>query len=101
MLAEVMQFYGLSFDAVLDMDSRWFYKFYNRIAVVEARRLLAQLDVVSYPHVMEKSGRQKIVNNLENRAHIAQLRHVASTSAKAQDDGWRRLRQFAGGGGLL
>lgn len=94
MLAEVIQFYGLSWNDALDMDARWFYKLYHRIAIVEARRLINWLDVVSYPHLANKRDRQKISTALEARAGYAQLRHLASISKKVQDDGWAKLRQL-------
>ena len=46
MLAEVMQFYGLGWSDLLEMEMVWFSKLYQKIPLVEARRLLGWLDVV-------------------------------------------------------
>ena len=94
MLAEVMHFYGLSWSEILNMEGSWFYKFYHRIQVIEARRLLPWLDVMAYPHLATKGDRQKISDSLQRRAGYKALRHLAGTSPAQQESGWARLRTF-------
>ena len=95
MLAEVMEFYGMSWNDVLDIETIWFYKLYRRIEIVQARRQYAWLNVLSYPHIADKASRDKIIKQLEVKAEFKKLTHLAATSPVVQEQGWARLRAFA------
>ena len=95
MLAEVMQFYGQPWSEILEMEVTWFCKFYARVPVIEARRLLPWLPVLSYPHLAGKRDRKHIQDGLNRQAGYERQRRYAVTSAQ-REDGWAQLRSLGG-----
>ena len=94
-MAELIHIYHFSFDEVVNMDVRWFCKLYNRIPVVVARRQLADVPLVSYPHMAKDSDRKRFQRSLEKAARLPKSSPVEHTSTVV---GWERLRAFSGGG---
>jgi len=87
----VLQFYGLGWDELLDLEVVWFAKLYERIPIVQARRLLDWLPILTYPHITSKRDRKKIQDTLDRQAGYERMRRFSTTPAQ-QEDGWARLR---------
>ena len=92
MLAEVLAFYHLGWEELLEMEMTWFCHLYNTITLVEARRLLPLLDIQMYPHLTKKQDRQRLVEGLQRRAGYKRLQYLASFDTQRANDGWARLR---------
>lgn len=86
-----MAFYGQPWSEILEMEVTWFCKFYQRIPVIEARRLLSWLTVLSYPHMAGKAARKKVQDGLNRQAGYERQRRYAVTSEQ-REDGWAQLR---------
>lgn len=91
MLAEVLQFYGLGWDELLALEIPWFSKLYQRIPVVEARRLLALMPVLAYPHMDTRRQRTQLHKDLVRQAGYELMQRYGTTVAQ-QAQGWERLR---------
>ena len=89
-----MQFYGLGWSDLLEMEMVWFSKLYQKIPLVEARRLLGWLDVVMYPHLTKKQDRQRLVAGLERRAGYKALRYLTSADPARVATAWDMLRDL-------
>jgi len=89
MIGEVVAFYGLGWQDVLDMDVRWFCKLYRRVPVIEARRLLPRLQAYAFPHLTE-----------EGRAHVHQALMELSGYGKMRDDALAH-EEYEAGWGML
>jgi len=92
LIGEVMAFYGLGFDGVLDLEFPWFCKLVARIPVIEARRQLAWLSVFAYPHV-DAEARQRIHEGLM-RASGYERQRQEQMAAERYEAGWALLRGF-------
>ena len=88
-----MEFYGQPWSEILEMEVTWFCKFYLRIPTIEARRLIPWLNVLSYPHLVGRSQRKKIQDQLNRQAGYERQRRYGVTSAE-RDDGWAQLRSL-------
>ncbi|HXH10785.1 MAG TPA: hypothetical protein VNP04_13615 [Alphaproteobacteria bacterium] len=87
-----MAFYGMSWSDTVHMPVSWFLKLYNRIQVVEARRLLSQLNVVAYPH-LEESGRERVHESLMRLAGYERMQQEALAQDRYEAS-WDILRSF-------
>jgi len=89
-----MQFYGMSFEELINLDVNWFCKFYKNIKQVGAIRHLDLIQVIAYPHLKPEGGRKILADlrklaqgvvtldeNLPNPADVGQIKH-----------GWHKLR---------
>lgn len=94
MLAEVLHFYALGWDALLEMEVTWFCKLYARIPVVEARRTLAALPALTFPHLGSDQDRRHVQAQLMRQAGYDLMRAVGATSDTAHS-GWGRLQAYA------
>ena len=88
-----MHFYALGWDGVLEMEVTWFCKLYARIPVVEARRHLALLPILAFPHLADKQSRHDIQEKLVRQAGYTLQRTLGQDTA-AQARGWAALRGF-------
>jgi hypothetical protein len=66
-MAEVLHFYSLGWEEMLALPLAWFCKLYTRIPAVDARRQLAWLPALSYPHLTE-AGTRQVRQGLERHA---------------------------------
>jgi hypothetical protein len=95
-MAGVMQFYGMSFDDVVELEVKWFCKLYNRISRIEAQRQMSWLPVIAYPHMNQRGadrtwrdlktkleGKDLSPSKLPNPASPGEVKH-----------GWHRLRSM-------
>jgi hypothetical protein len=99
-MAEVLHFYGgLGWGELLDMEFIWFCKLVANIPVVEARRHLAALPLMAYPHV-DGDARGRIQEALM-RASGAERQRQEALAADQYEAGWALLRGFGtpGNGG--
>lgn len=69
------------------MDVRWFIKFYNRIPTIDARKMLAYLPFVTYPHIIKEQERKKIHARLVRQAKLPK-----TASQEESASAWARLR---------
>ncbi len=97
MLAEVLHFYALGWNELLDLEVPWFCKLYARIPVIEARRLLALLPALTYPHLETREDRERLHAQLMRQAGYVQLRHAFLPDAAEVGDGWEKLRGLGNG----
>lgn len=93
MIAEVLHFYGFSWEELLNLSFSWFCILYGQIPVVEARRLLATLPVLTYPHLITKKDRESVYRRLTRLSGYAAMRH-RFTTAETVAAGWDRLSQM-------
>jgi len=90
MLAEVLHFYGLGWNELLDLELAWFCILYKQIDVVEARRLLAWLPVITYPHLLTRKDRESISKHLTRTAGHTPAR-LRDTRPETVQAGWDKL----------
>lgn len=95
MLAEVLHFYHLGWDELLEMEMVWFCKLYSKIQMIEARRLLPMLDVLMYPQLTKREDRKRLLDDLERRAGYARLKYFASLDPTRAAAGWEQLRAMS------
>ena len=92
MIAEYMNFFGASFQDVMAMPSVWFFKLYNKIPLVEARRAFRQINIVSFPHV-DESSRENLHGRLMVESGYEKMKSDADKANQYQD-AWAKLRGF-------
>ena len=90
MLAEVLEFFHLGWDGTVNLDFAWFCKLYNRIPMIQARRLLAWIPVIAYPHLQE-DVRTSMHEHLMAQSGLERLRQE-SLAAERYESGWSQLR---------
>jgi len=92
-MAEVMEFYGMSFAELISLTVVWFCKLYSRIALVEARRQMSWLPTFAMPH-MDKAAGQKMMRDLAKKARGIQPNVLPGSADESSiNRGWSRLRQ--------
>lgn len=94
MLAETLQFYGMAWTDLMDLPVSWFCILYRQIEVVEARRLLGWLPVITYPHLMTRKDRDDIYKKLARRAGYTSAR-MRDTRPETIAQGWARLARVS------
>lgn len=92
MLAEVLEFYHMGWGETVHLDFAWFCKLYKRIPMLQARRLLPWLPVISYPDLPD-DARGRIHEMLMQQSGLEQLGQPG-TDARVEA-GWAALRTFA------
>lgn len=92
MLGEFINFYGMPWRETIEMPVPWFMKLYNRISMIEARRLIPQLNVISYPHMTEE-GRENIHASLMRQSGYERMRQEA-LEREQYEANWDILRRF-------
>jgi hypothetical protein len=92
MIAEYMNFYGASFRDIMEMPCKWFFKIYQKIHTVEARRSLGQINVVAFPH-MDENGREHVHQKLMRDSGYEKMHQEKDASSK-YEAGWAILRGF-------
>lgn len=92
MLGEFMQFYGQSWADTVEMPVSWFMKLYNRIPMIEARRQISQLKVISFPHLTD-DGRQQTHMSLMVLSGYERMRQEVMERER-YESGWSILRSF-------
>lgn len=90
MLAEVLEFFHLGWDGTVNLDFAWFCKLYNRIPIIQARRLLSWLPVIAYPHLQE-DARISLHERMMEQSGLERLRQE-SLKADKFESGWAALR---------
>ena len=66
-----MHFYGLSYNEVMELDSSMFGSLYEASHMLEAQKMLIDLQVADYPH-LKKRGRDKIWKRAAKQAYPAE-----------------------------
>ena len=74
------------------MPVGWFFKLYNRIYIIEARRAFRLVNISSYPHVDER-GRENIYKRLMiDSGYEKHMEEINDN--KKYDASWDILRRF-------
>lgn len=66
-MAKVCSFYGWTFDYASKLNQDIFWNFYYCVDIIEAEKEMADIRVISYPHIKD-TDRNKILRTLRNRA---------------------------------
>lgn len=96
MIAEMLHFYQCGWQELLEMDVRWFYKLYSRIQAVEARRGLALLPLLAYPHLTDAQARTGIYETLLRQSGYKRMAALAQADPDRQRTGWDEFRAVMG-----
>mgnify|MGYP001609666736 FL=1 len=92
MIAEYMNFFGASFQDILAMPSNWFFKLYNKIPMIEARRAFRQINITSFPHI-DDNARENLHGRLMIESGYEKMKSD-NDRANQYEDAWAKLRGF-------
>ena len=93
LMAEVMEFYGMSFEELINLTVSWFCKLFSRIPQIEARRQISWLPVYAMAH-MEKAAGQRTLRDMQKKARGIQPTKLPNDADESSiNHGWFRLRE--------
>ena len=66
---ELCHFYGMSINEVRELDNDDFVMMHRGMTMIQARKNLSMLNVVSYPHLSQSRERKKIHKELHKTGY--------------------------------
>lgn len=92
-MAEVMHFYGMSFEELVNLSLAWFCKLFTRISQVEARHQMSWMPIYAIPHIKEGPA-QRLMRDIAKKAQGKRISTLPNQSDESSiNRGWFRLRE--------